>query len=382
MVQEVVCDAGSCFGIPSERRLSKTYPRRELLPPAAALDLDRRSVRGPWRQVLMRRRGWHAVRRAGRPATLVYLWPRWTKQGWITYCLDIDRCAFTTDQKHFHIEPARVPQALTPLAAFWRKVSDVADVLMYEVGAACATTKPLVIWAKQAVPVTSPVPRPKREAKARGHESGRATEESGAESNGSSEEALRCLSDDSVAREVATDLDEGVEVPGDAGAIRLVSSDSDSVAEHLQPRGAGGGGVRDLRLRKRRGGKAELRWENVWFKIQQNPMYFDIKVRLQKPVMNTETGMGTHKKTKALTPEHYGETPEHCPLTMFILRCWGVWRSRLDGWVDQTMGRQGILADELRELHALKDNVVRDGCFLPQNSRGGKIRKYTGRGFY
>ena len=164
MVQEVVCDAGSCFAIPSERRLSKTYPRRELLPPAAALDLDRRSVRGPWRQVLMSCRGWHAVRRAGRPATLVYLWPRWTKQGWITYCLDIDRCAFTTDQKHFRIEPARVPQALTPLAAFWRKVNDVADVLVCEVGAACLTTKPLVIWAKQVALSRGRSAKPRRGA--------------------------------------------------------------------------------------------------------------------------------------------------------------------------------------------------------------------------
>ena len=262
MVQEVVCDAGSCFGVPSERRLSKTYPRRELLPPPAALNLDR-SVRSQWRQVLMRRRGWHAVQRANRSATLVYLWPRWTKQGWITYCLDIDRCADTTDHKHFCIDPARVPDALTPLAAFWRKVDDAADVRLFEVGAACVDTEPLVVWAKQAVLVTSPLPRPKRKAKARGRESGRASEESGAETSASSEVAVRCHSDDSVAQEAATDLDEGVQVPGDAGARRCVSSDSDSGADdpglqkkgHLQPRGAGGDGVRDLQPRERRGGR-------------------------------------------------------------------------------------------------------------------------------
>ena len=149
----------------------------------------------------------------------------------MTYCLDIDRCADATDHKHLRIDPPRVPYALTTLAAFWRKVDDAADVGIFEVGAACATTKPLVIWAKQAVPVTSPLPRPKRKAKARGRESGRASEESGADTCASSEVAVRRHSDDSDAQEVATDLDEGVEVPGNAGAKSKVNNDSDSGAD-------------------------------------------------------------------------------------------------------------------------------------------------------
>ena len=118
------------------------------------------------------------------------------------------------------------------------------------------------------------------------------------------------------------------------------------------------------------GGQAFIVWENGWFNIQQNERYS----WLQVPVRNNETGMGTKNTSKALTPRHYGETPEHCPLTMFLLRFCGVWRSRQNGWVDQIIGRQGILADELTELHLLKDKFVRDGC-LPSPKRRKETTK-------
>ena len=69
--------------------------------------------------------------------------------------------------------------------------------------------------------------------------------------------------------------------------------------------------------------------------------------------------MGTHHRSKILTPWHYGDTLSDPWRAMLLLRALALWRARLvawhrerDGRLRETQAQSAALIDELRRAHA------------------------------
>ena len=60
--------------------------------------------------------------------------------------------------------------------------------------------------------------------------------------------------------------------------------------------------------------------------------------------------MGTAHQTRHLTPGHYGETVEKCPVTILLLRAWMLGRAHRDGWANAKASRKRQLAEERQLL--------------------------------
>ena len=78
--------------------------------------------------------------------------------------------------------------------------------------------------------------------------------------------------------------------------------------------------------------RRDILWENTYFFISKAKGVDGIQgIRIRMRPCQT-VGIGSTHRSKHMTPRHFGETLEHCPVTLLLLRAWSVWRGHRDGW--------------------------------------------------
>ena len=77
--------------------------------------------------------------------------------------------------------------------------------------------------------------------------------------------------------------------------------------------------------------RRDILWENIYFYISETKGWDGIQgIRIRMRSCVTE--IGSTQLSKHMTPRHFGETLESCPVTLLLLRAWSVWRVHRDGW--------------------------------------------------
>ena len=90
----------------------------------------------------------------------------------------------------------------------------------------------------------------------------------------------------------------------------------------------------------------------MWRKVASNPAYDDVRINLASDMANAGMGPGVQKQ---LTPRQFGETKPNVPVTVFLLRCWSVWRARqVPAWLADEAHpyRPRELAHQVRTLRS------------------------------
>ena len=107
-------------------------------------------------------------------------------------------------------------------------------------------------------------------------------------------------------------------------------------------------------------------WSNDYFYIPEASRGLKgIRIRMRKPVSKAMGGMGADLQAKHLTPCHYGETMERCPVTTLLLRVWMLWRTGRDGWAFAKECRQ-------RQFDEARQTLQRDIRKI-QDQHGGSL---------
>ena len=320
-------------------------------PPALRGHCDAVIAPDSWRRLLVGRRGWFAVSLPSGRVVPLFVWV----QDYITYLLDMPWRPTGEQGVYFYMPLRGLPSALVPLGACdWEEVSGVFElVVTFDLNSSPQTCKVVHTWR-----LTAPLPGARRHGRS-GSRSARSGDVEDDASDGSSSVSCKERSDDSGPDPVlATDLDSGVDVPPDPNEISKISSESeaygesgDEVAEEEDEEGDDGA----LGAKRRRHPPGTFKvWESTWFYMTQHPEHQDIKVWVKRCLREGEFGMARPNFSRTLTPAKYGphETPQDCPRTKFLLRCWCVWRARRDGWAAATEDRRDDVAAQVDALRA------------------------------
>ena len=92
-------------------------------------------------------------------------------------------------------------------------------------------------------------------------------------------------------------------------------------------------------------------WDNGYFYIPDNTGNPDVKINMHQCWSHEPPGgMGLVKRSKTLTPAHYGESRADCVKSFLMLRAWMLWRVKQKGWVDYDRGRMRHFAEEGTKL--------------------------------
>ena len=265
--------------------------------------------------------------------------------GGTTFLVDMGRRP-TTDPRTYLLHAASgLPSALIPLAVCdWEDVGAVHDIVV----TVDLDKQPATFTVRHNWPLLAPKTKPRR----------RKAEESDDATGGSSHASAGERSDASgPIPEVDTDLDSGVDVPPDPNAKCNMSSESeahgaDEEHDDQASEGASGSCAAPIARGFRHPPGTWRVWESAWFYMTQRAGDTDIRMWVKACLCGGKDGMQPPLLSRALTPHNYGETPDDCPRTKFLLRCWCVWRARKGDWALTTQSRREEVAAQVVALRS------------------------------
>ena len=350
-----------------------TLPRCPRAPPAADADVVAEPTHV--QRLLRGRSGWHIVRLSTRMLVL-FFWQR----GHTTWVLDITGCGTLRHRAVCILFDAHMSAAMQPLADFLGDDDGPATVFEVAIEAACSALSIDISFVDRQQ-ILSELRPPAKRARQRTRP-GDSDASSGSSEASSAAELPGHRSEDSAATpEVETDLesvvDEGDQLSSgsDTGGVHGGSSIAPQVHDDAGEGSADAPQEEGLR-------HARDTWtvfRNMWWRVASHPAYGDVRITLVPGMLNSGIGTGAQKQ---MTPRQFGEATPNVPCTVFLLRCWSVWRARQGAWLDD--GRYPYRRRELAlQVQQLRAELVQFQAALAPGSPfcGSMVAERLARGW-
>ena len=90
-------------------------------------------------------------------------------------------------------------------------------------------------------------------------------------------------------------------------------------------------------------------WESDYFYIPEAARD-GTRMRIHMRNSAMSSGLGNQGQSKQMTPTHFGETIESCPVTILLLRAWSICRVHGGAWASAKTCRQRSIDEELSLL--------------------------------